>query len=222
MQESRGISLGARTDGSLRDIDLHQKDALSTNAIRTPREWGVWLQVRHWNDLQRTAAAGLFGYAKACAEDIVAETIADMLAGKFSTMPQTEMELLFFTKAVVRNKARVVNRGERRLTEMPAAGAVVSMSLMQDAWRLAVRAQTIRDVRGALDGLSHRERQMVVLHSLDGESIGRIAETLGISRHTAKECLRRARGKLRKSLERYRPASERERERERALPRSGT
>lgn len=72
-----------------------------------------------------------------------------------------------------------------------------------DPWHLARRALAERDVHRALNRLSSRERQLVILHSLEGWSIANAAAKVGISQRTAKEILRRGRRKLRECLIRH-------------------
>lgn len=158
------------------------------------------LYAHHWDELVTTAERALCDYARAHAPDLVSEAIDDVRRGAFNTLPDTDDNDVGFIKGVLRNRARHVNRREARLVSLSSADQSVSLV---DPWQKSGRALLERDVLDALAQLTPRERQLASLHWLEQWSGPEIAATLGISVHTVKELLRRARRHLRRHLARY-------------------
>jgi RNA polymerase sigma-70 factor (ECF subfamily) len=67
----------------------------------------------------------------------------------------------------------------------------------------AEKSETARLVRDAVNGLSERQRRVVILHRYEGLSHSEIAEVTGWSRSAVESLLVRAYENLRKNLARY-------------------
>jgi RNA polymerase sigma-70 factor (ECF subfamily) len=104
-------------------------------------------------------------------------------------------------EAWVRVVARNVARGRlRRLTsERRARRKLVASARVDEVASPGDTAAAI-DVRAALNGLSRRQREVVVMHYFLGESIDAIAEELGVPSGTVKSSLHRARIALAQTL----------------------
>jgi len=160
----------------------------------THQRWAERLYTDHWDELVRLARRALFRNAREFAEDLVGDVLGDIAAGKFSGLPPTHRRVVAFARAVLRNRAVVVNRREARRSPLPGEQLTTAGSV--DAWRAAHQALLRRDVANALALLTPREREIATLHWLDGWPVPALAKELGIATRTVKELLRRARPKL--------------------------
>lgn len=171
----------------------------SSATPQAPQAIAEFLCVYHWNDLVRTAEAALFSYARTLPEDLVADLIADVNANHFPklALQPTTTKLVSFAKGVVRNRAKDANRREVRLVrfkEQPPANQRLDVS------RTESHALLRHEIETALAHLTPRERQVAILHWLDGWQTPDLAKKLGLARSTVKELLRRAKRKLHAAL----------------------
>jgi RNA polymerase sigma-70 factor (ECF subfamily) len=132
--------------------------------------------------------------------DLVQETFEQALRG----LVHLRSEACFghWLLRIAQNVARAHHRKRRRSLwrlweqpeqeqEVPARGADADESL-----------PSLRLVHAALERLSPRLREAVVLHELEGLSLAEMAAALEIPLHTAASRLRRGRDRLREELER--------------------
>jgi len=115
-----------------------------------------------------------------------------------------EIEVL---EAWIRVVARNVALGRlRRITSERRARRRLVASVRADGAETPLDVAASLDVRAALNLLSRRQREVVVLHYFVGESIDAIADELGIPSGTVKSALHRARTALAQTLG-HEPAS---------------
>jgi RNA polymerase sigma-70 factor (ECF subfamily) len=100
--------------------------------------------------------------------------------------------------AIVRNRARNVvrNRSAREALPLDAASA----ASLEDPARDAERAGLRRDLDAALDGLTATQREVLLLHDVEGWRHGEIAVRTGLAEGTIRYHLHRARRSLRRRL----------------------
>jgi RNA polymerase sigma factor (sigma-70 family) len=109
--------------------------------------------------------------------------------------------VIAFAKGVLRNRAKHVNRDAALW--VPVSEDDIASSRSCDAW---FRDPVLRQrLQVALWQLTPRERQVVILHWVDGHSAPSVARQLGVAVRTVKELLRRARSKLGNELRSLRP-----------------
>lgn len=132
-------------------------------------------------------------------EDLATDAVDEACARAFERLRRGhDIEVL---EAWVRVVARNVARGRiRRLTsERRARRKLVASARVDEVASPGDPAAAI-DVRAALNGLSRRQREVVVMHYFLGESIDAIAEELGVPSGTVKSSLHRARVALAQTL----------------------
>jgi RNA polymerase sigma-70 factor, ECF subfamily len=138
----------------------------------------------------------------AAAEDAAAEVFL-IAWRRFEDAPSDPLPwLLAIARNVIRNESRSVRRRDR-LVAMVAAERAVS-----DVRRVAVSNHDGGDgsatdatvVRGALERLSDRDREVLLLTSWDGLDASRAAAVLGCSRGTFAVRLHRARTRFARAL----------------------
>lgn len=132
-------------------------------------------------------------------EDLATDAVDEACARALERLRRGhEIEVL---EAWVRVVARNVARGRlRRLTsERRARRKLVASARVDEVASPGDTAAAI-DVRAALNGLSRRQREVVVMHYFLGESIDVIAEELGVPSGTVKSSLHRARVALARTL----------------------
>ena len=104
-------------------------------------------------------------------------------------------------EAWIRVVARNVALGRlRRVTSERRARRRLVATAIADAAESPTDTAAAVDVRAALQLLSRRQREVVVLHYFVGQSIDEIAEELGIPSGTVKSALHRARAALAETL----------------------
>lgn len=187
-----GLIEGERSRGD--PSDAGDPDSLG----RTPRYWAEFLYARHWDELIRTARRALFSNTQAYAEDIAADLIADVLAGRFPNLPRKSQDVVRYAKGVLRNRAWDANRKESRYRAL--SDGLPHFHSSPDPWVRASCALLGKQLDSALARLTKREREVVQLHWIDGWSTRDTAAKLNIAQRTVKELLRRARHRLRESL----------------------
>lgn len=156
------------------------------------------LLTHHYTSLLRTARGTLFTDVGWQAEDLVCDLIGDVATGKLARLPADRKRLVPFCHGVLRNRAKDVNRRERRLVALADAPPATDRSpdpLHRTEWVL-LRSE----VGHALRCLAPRERECAILHWIEGWGTPEVAGHLEIATSTAKELLRRGRKKLRRSL----------------------
>lgn len=144
--------------------------------------------------------AAVFRYAlsllrnRADAEEVLQETFLALMrgAGEF----RGEATLRTWLLTVARNAAwRLRKRAAKRAEEpidLDALGCAAGWG-SEDPESLAVRAESERNLRAALDRLGDEEREMIVLRDLEGLSGAEAAELVGLSLPAMKSRLHRAR-----------------------------
>lgn len=166
------------------------------NVTEERRERAALICAAEYRQLMWTASNALFEQNRAYAEDLVADLICDVVTGRFPRLPNTPLQVIAFAKCVLRNRAMHVNRDAALLVSVP--GDEVGMSRSSDPW---LRDPALRQrIRSALSRLPARERQVAVLHWVEGHTVPSVARQLGIAPRTVKELARRGRRKLRNDL----------------------
>ncbi len=103
--------------------------------------------------------------------------------------------------AIVRNRAHDFRR-RRTVRDALPLDAALAASGGPDPHREAERGELRRDLLGAMEGLSETQREVVLLHDLEGWSHREIGEKLGMSDGSARVHLFKARKTLRERLSR--------------------
>lgn len=133
-------------------------------------------------------------------EDLATDAVDEACARAYERLRRGhEIEVL---EAWVRVVARNVARGRvRRLTsDRRARRKLAATARVDDIASPADTAAAAIDVRAALNGLSRRQRELVVMHYFLGESIDAIAAELRVPSGTVKSSLHRARVALARTL----------------------
>ena len=130
------------------------------------------------------------------AEDVCQDTFVKVL-DKLDDCRQAEKFVAWLLQ-IVRNHARNYRDYRRVRTAQPLDTISVASSLKSD--RDAERAELRGVLEEALDELSEVQREVVLLHDLEGWKHREIGETLGLSEGAARQHLFAARRKLRELL----------------------
>jgi RNA polymerase sigma factor (sigma-70 family) len=132
------------------------------------------------------------------AEDLVQETFWKLARRPFGT-PNHVKGWLF---AVATNLAKDAHKASRRQGELARlAGEERPQQALGDPAALLERAEVRRQVRGALEGLSHKERTALLLRE-EGFAHREIAAVLGTTTGSVGTLLARALAKLARTLPR--------------------
>src|ERR1700734_749067 len=171
----------------------------------------VDLVERHNGAMLRLALT--FVSSRAVAEEVVQDTWLAVLRGLGRFEERSSLRTWMFTILV--NRARSTGVREARSVPVADAGPVVDASRFgpNGAWAVppehwAEEAENRIDavklsglLRGGLDGLPGRQREVVVLRDVEGLSSAEVCQVLAISEGNQRVLLHRGRSKLRQVLE---------------------
>jgi RNA polymerase sigma-70 factor (ECF subfamily) len=187
-------------------------DALLLGRLRAGDEEAfVTLVERYHSSMLRLAMS--YVSSQAVAEEVVQDTWLAVLRGLGRFEERSSLRTWVFTILV--NRARTTGVREARSVPVADAGPVVDASRFgpNGAWAVppepwAEDAENRIDavklsglVRGGLDGLPGRQREVVVLRDVEGLSSAEVCEALAISEANQRVLLHRGRSKLRQVLE---------------------
>ena len=166
---------------------------------------------RYHSSMLRLAMS--FVSSQAVAEEVVQDTWLAVLRGLGRFEERSSLRTWVFTILV--NRARSTGAREARTVPVADAGPVVDASRFgpNGAWAVppehwteeaenridAVKLSGL--LRGGLDGLPSRQREVVVLRDVEGLSSAEVCEVLAISEANQRVLLHRGRSKLRQVLE---------------------
>ncbi len=151
--------------------------------------------------------------SQAVAEEVVQDTWLAVLRGLERFEERSSLRTWLFTILV--NRARTTGVHESRSVPVADAGPVVDASRFgpSGAWALPPepwieeaenRADAVKLaqlLRGGLDGLPARQREVVLLRDVEGLSSAEVCEVLAISEANQRVLLHRGRNRLRQLLE---------------------
>jgi RNA polymerase sigma-70 factor (ECF subfamily) len=151
--------------------------------------------------------------SRAVAEEVVQDTWLAVLRGLGRFEERSSLRTWVFTILV--NRARTTGAREARSVPVADAGPVVDASRFgpSGGWSVppehwAEEAESRVDavklsglLRGGLDGLPGRQREVVVLRDVEGLSSAEVCQVLAISEANQRVLLHRGRSKLRQVLE---------------------
>ena len=151
--------------------------------------------------------------SRAVAEEVVQDTWLAVLRGLGRFEERSSLRTWVFTILV--NRARSTGAREARSVPVADAGPVVDASRFgpSGGWAVppehwAEEAESRVDavklsglLRGGLDGLPGRQREVVLLRDVEGLSSAEVCEVLAISEANQRVLLHRGRSKLRQVLE---------------------
>jgi RNA polymerase sigma-70 factor, ECF subfamily len=157
--------------------------------------------------------AGSFVPSRAIAEEVVQETWLGVLRGLAGFEGRSSLKTWLFTILV--NRARSAGVRESRSVPFADTGPVVDASRFgpdgawsspPDHWieEAESRVDAVKVsgmLRTALDGLSDRQRDVVLLRDVEGLTSAEVCSVLSISEANQRVLLHRGRGKLRQVLE---------------------
>jgi RNA polymerase sigma-70 factor, ECF subfamily len=187
-------------------------DALLLRRLRAGDEEAfVTLVERYHSSMLRIAMS--YVSSQAVAEEVVQDTWLAVLRGLGRFEERSSLRTWVFTILV--NRARTTGVREARSVPVADAGPVVDASRFgpNGGWAVppepwAEEAENRIDavklsalVRGGLDGLPGRQREVVVLRDVEGLSSAEVCEALAISEVNQRVLLHRGRSKLRQVLE---------------------
>jgi RNA polymerase sigma-70 factor (ECF subfamily) len=187
-------------------------DALLLGRLRGGDEEAfVTLVERYHSSMLRLAMS--YVSSQAVAEEVVQDTWLAVLRGLGRFEERSSLRTWVFSILV--NRARTTGVREARSVPVADAGPVVDASRFgpNGAWAVppepwAEEAENRVDaaklsglVRGGLDGLPGRQREVVVLRDVEGLSSAEVCEALAISEGNQRVLLHRGRSKLRQVLE---------------------
>jgi RNA polymerase sigma-70 factor (ECF subfamily) len=159
------------------------------------------------------ALARTYVSSQAVAEEVVQDTWLAVLRGLDSFQGRSSFATWMF--AILVNRARTVGVREHRSVAVGDTGPVVDRSRfdasgawmsppqhwVEDSDDRIVAEGLAEPLRAALDGLPARQREVVVLHDLDGLSTREVCDALQISEANQRVLLHRGRSRLREALE---------------------
>jgi RNA polymerase sigma-70 factor, ECF subfamily len=151
--------------------------------------------------------------SRAVAEEVVQDTWLAVLRGLGRFEERSSLRTWVFTILV--NRARTTGAREARSVPVADAGPVVDASRFGPSGGWAVPpehwAEEAEDrvdavklsglLRGGLDGLPGRQREVVLLRDVEGLSSAEVCQVLAISEANQRVLLHRGRSKLRQALE---------------------
>jgi RNA polymerase sigma-70 factor (ECF subfamily) len=154
-----------------------------------------------------------FVSSQAIAEEVVQDTWLAVLRGLGRFEERSSLRTWLFTILV--NRARSTGEREARTVPVADAGPVVDASrfgpnggwtLPPEDWAEAAEnridaAKLSGLLRGCLDGLPGRQRDVVLLRDVEGMSSAEVCQVLAISEANQRVLLHRGRSKLRQVLE---------------------
>jgi RNA polymerase sigma-70 factor (ECF subfamily) len=166
---------------------------------------------RYHSSMLRLAMS--FVSSQAVAEEVVQDTWLAVLRGLGRFEERSSLRTWLFTILV--NRARSTGEREARTVPVADAGPVVDASrfgpnggwtLPPEDWAEAAEnridaAKLSGLLRGCLDGLPGRQRDVVVLRDVEGMSSAEVCRVLAISEANQRVLLHRGRSKLRQVLE---------------------
>ena len=171
----------------------------------------VILVERYHSSMLRLAMS--YVSSRAIAEEVVQDTWLAVLRGLGRFEERSSLRTWVFSILV--NRARTTGVREARSVPVADAGPVVDAARFgpNGAWAVppepwAEEAENRIDagklselVRGGLDGLPGRQREVVVLRDVEGMSSAEVCQVLAISEANQRVLLHRGRSKLRQALE---------------------
>jgi RNA polymerase sigma-70 factor (ECF subfamily) len=171
----------------------------------------VALVGRYHSSMLRLALS--FVASQAVAEEVVQDTWLALLRGLDRFEERSSLRTWLF--AILVNRARTTGVREARTVPVADAGPAVDASRFgpSGAWALPPEhwveeaenridaAKLSQLLRGGLDGLPGRQREVVVLRDVEGLSSAEVCEVLAISEANQRVLLHRGRSKLRQALE---------------------
>ncbi len=187
-------------------------DALLLVRLRAGDEEAfVTLVERYHSSMLRLAMS--YVSSRAVAEEVVQDTWLAVLRGLGRFEERSSLRTWVFSILV--NRARTTGVREARSVPVADAGPVVDAARFgpNGGWAVppepwAEEAENRIDagklsevVRGGLDGLPGRQREVVVLRDVEGMSSAEVCQVLAISEANQRVLLHRGRSKLRQALE---------------------
>ncbi|MGH3208976.1 MAG: RNA polymerase sigma factor, partial [Trebonia sp.] len=171
----------------------------------------VALVERYHSSMLRLALS--FVSSQAVAEEVVQDTWLAVLRGLSRFEERSSLRTWLFTILV--NRARTTGVREARTVPVADAGPAVDASRFgpSGAWAVPPEhwveeaenridaAKLSQLLRGGLDGLPGRQREVVLLRDVEGLSSTEVCDVLAISEANQRVLLHRGRSKLRQALE---------------------
>jgi RNA polymerase sigma-70 factor, ECF subfamily len=188
------------------------EDALLLERLRAGDEDAfLTLVSRHQGSMLRLARS--FVPSAAVAEEVVQDTWLGVVKGIDAFAGRSSIRTWLL--AILVNRARSTGVSERRSVAIEDVGPVVDAARFDasGAWASPPRhwveeveermqAEAARDLlRGALDGLPGRQREVVTLRDVDGLTSEEVCAVLQISEGNQRVLLHRGRSRLREALE---------------------
>ncbi len=189
-----------------------ESDAELLRQLRAGDEQAFVALVERYNGSMLRLALS-FVPSRAVAEEVVQDTWLAVLRGLAGFAGRSSLRTWMFTILV--NRARTTGSREQRTIPVADAGPVVDASRFgpDGAWSAPpehwieeaedrIEAGKLANLlRSAMDGLPPRQREVVLLHDIEGMSGAEVAAVLAISDANQRVLLHRGRGKLRQVLE---------------------
>jgi len=189
-----------------------EPDAELLRRLRAGDEQAFVALVERYNGSMVRLAAS-FVPSRAVAEEVVQDTWLAVLRGLPAFQGRSSLQTWMFTILV--NRARTTGTREQRSIPVADAGPVVDAARFgpDGAWSAPpehwieeaedrIEAEKLAGLlRGAMDGLPGRQREVVMLRDVEGMSSAEVCQVLAISEANQRVLLHRGRGKLRQALE---------------------
>ena len=210
MQMGRPVPVPAGGDGGT--LPVMDADASLVSRLRDGDEQAFTALVERYHS-SMLALALSFVPSRAVAEEVVQDTWVAVLRGLGRFEERSSLRTWLFTILV--NRARSTGVREARSVPVADAGPAVDASRFgpSGAWvqppehwieeadsRLDAAKLTAL-LRGCLDGLPGRQREVVLLRDVEGLSSAEVCQVLTISEANQRVLLHRGRSKLRQLLE---------------------
>jgi RNA polymerase sigma-70 factor (ECF subfamily) len=189
-----------------------EPDAELLRRLRAGDEQAFVALVERYNGSMLRLALS-FVPSRAVAEEVVQDTWLAVLRGLAAFQERSSLRTWVFTILV--NRARTTGTREQRSIPVADTGPVVDASRFGPDGRWSappehwieeaedrIEAEKLAGLlRGAIDGLPARQREVVLLRDVEGMSSAEVCEVLAISEANQRVLLHRGRGKLRQTLE---------------------
>ena len=189
-----------------------EPDAELLRQLRAGDEQAFVALVERYNGSMLRLAAS-FVPSRAVAEEVVQDTWLAVLRGLSAFQGRSSLRTWMFTILV--NRARSTGTREQRTIPVADTGPVVDAARFgpDGAWSAPpehwieeaedrIEAEKLAVLLKALvDGLPGRQREVVLLHDVEGMSSAEVCQVLAISEANQRVLLHRGRGKLRQALE---------------------
>jgi RNA polymerase sigma factor (sigma-70 family) len=169
---------------------------------RPPSVWANDLIRVHWQELLGHARKKM-GPLEHFADELAADVIGDIAAGKYDSRAVSRRRVLPLAKRLIHFEALHRHRVARRRVAL--TDDLVDSTCL-NSWERAHRVELQHAISSALRTLTPVERQVVEHCYVRGWRVSELADVLEVREATIWKRLSRARRSLRKLLARHRPA----------------